>query len=233
MIEELFINLSRAVEGAPLIALGAALVWGILSILLSPCHLASIPLIVGFISEQGAVSTRRAFWTSTLFAVGILITIAVIGAITAAAGRMLGDVGRYGNYFVAVIFFVVGLHLLGVIPLPFSGPGAVGMKRKGMLAALILGLVFGIALGPCTFAYMAPMLGVTFKLAETAPLYGAALLLAYGIGHCAVIVLAGTFTDLVQKFLNWNENSKAVGRIKGVCGVLVLLGGFWMIYTAP
>ncbi|MCX6866321.1 MAG: hypothetical protein NTV46_08930, partial [Verrucomicrobia bacterium] len=83
---------------------------------------------------QGPVTTRRAFWTSTLFAVGILVTIAAIGAITAGAGRMLGDVGRYGNYFVALIFFVVGLHLLGVIPLPFSGPGQVGMKRKGMLA---------------------------------------------------------------------------------------------------
>ena len=102
-----------------------------------------------------------------------------------------------------------------------------------MLAAFILGLVFGVALGPCTFAYMAPMLGVTFQLAKTAPLYGAALLLAYGIGHCAVIVLAGTFTEVVQKFLNWNENSKAVGRIKGVCGVLVVFGGIWMIYTAP
>jgi len=233
MIEELFTSLSRSVEGAPLIALGAAVVWGILSIVLSPCHLASIPLIVGFISEQGTVTTRRAFWTSTLFAVGILVTIAVIGALTAGAGRMLGDVGRYGNYFVAVIFFVTGLHLLGVTPLPFSGAGAVGMKRKGMLAALILGLVFGVALGPCTFAYMAPMLAVTFKLAKTEPLYGAALLLAYGIGHCAVIVLAGTFTEVVQKFLNWNENSKAVGRIKGVCGVLVVFGGLWMIHTAP
>jgi len=51
--------------------------------------------------------------------------------------------------------------------MPFSGPGQVGMKRKGMLAAFILGLVFGIALGPCTFAYMAPMLAVTFKVAST------------------------------------------------------------------
>jgi cytochrome c-type biogenesis protein len=233
MIEELFTHLSRAVEGAPQVALGAAVVWGVLSIVLSPCHLASIPLIVGFISEQGPVTTRRAFWTSTLFAVGILVTIAVIGALTAAAGRMLGDVGRYGNYFVAVIFFVVGLHLLGVIPLPFSGPGAVGIKRKGMLAAFALGLVFGVALGPCTFAYMAPMLAVTFKLAKTQPIYGAALLLAYGIGHCAVIVLAGTSTEVVQRFLNWNENSNAVSRLKGVCGALVVLGGFWMIHTAP
>jgi len=231
-MEELFTNLSRAVEGAPAIALGASFVWGILSIILSPCHLASIPLIVGFISVQGAVTTRRAFWTSTLFAVGILVTIAAIGAVTAAAGRMMGDVGRYGNYFVALIFFAVGLHLLGVIPMPFSGPGQVGMKRKGFLAAFILGLVFGIALGPCTFAFMAPMLGVTFKLAETNPVYGASLLLAYGVGHCSVIVLAGTFTKVVQRFLNWNEQSMGVTVVKLVCGVLVLLGGVYLIYLA-
>ena len=231
-MEQLFTNLSHAVEGAPLIALTASVVWGILSIILSPCHLASIPLIVGFISEQGHVTARRAFWTSTLFAVGILITIAVIGVITAAAGRMMGDVGRYGNYFVALIFFAVGLHLLGVIPMPFSGPGQVGMRRKGLLAAFILGLVFGIALGPCTFAYMAPMLAVTFKLAKSAPLYGASLLLAYGVGHCAVIVVAGTSTELVQRFLNWNEHSKGVTIVKCICGALVLIAGLYLLWSA-
>jgi cytochrome c-type biogenesis protein len=232
-MEQLFTNLSHAVEGAPLIALTASFIWGIFSIILSPCHLASIPLIVGFISEQGQVTTRRAFWTATLFSVGILITIAAIGVITAAAGRMMGDVGRYGNYFVALIFFVVGLHLVGVIPLNFSGAGPVGMKRKGLLAALILGLVFGIALGPCTFAYMAPMLAVTFKLAGEAPVYSAALLLAYGIGHCGVIVVAGTSTELVERWLKWNEQSKGVAVLKVVCGILVMLGGVWLIYTAP
>ena len=120
-MEKLFTTLTHAVEGTPAIALGAAFLWGILSILLSPCHLASIPLIVGFIDEQGRMSTRRAFAISTLFAVGILITIAAIGAITAAAGRMMGDVGRYGNYFVAAIFFLVGLHLLDVIPAALVG----------------------------------------------------------------------------------------------------------------
>lgn len=232
-MEQLFTSLSHAVEGAALVALGAAIVWGILSIILSPCHLASIPLIVGFITGQGRVSTGRAFSTATLFSVGILVTIAAIGVITAAAGRMLGDVGRWGNYFVAAIFFIVGLHLLGVIPMPWSGPGQVNMKRKGLLAAFILGLVFGIALGPCTFAFMAPMLAVTFRLAETNPFYGASLLLAYGLGHCSVIVLAGTFTEVVQKFLNWNEKSKGVTIVKYICGVLVILGGVWLIYSAP
>jgi cytochrome c-type biogenesis protein len=232
-MQELFTQLTHAVEGAWLIAVAASFLWGVLSILLSPCHLASIPLIVGFIDEQGRISTKRAFIISLLFAVGILITIAGIGAITAAAGRMMGDVGKYGNYFVALIFFVVGLHLLDVIPNPFSGPGQVGMKRKGLLAAFILGLVFGIALGPCTFAYMAPMLGVTFKLASTNLVYGIVLLLLYGIGHCSVIVFAGTFTEVVQRYMNWNEKSKGAVIIKKICGILVILGGIWLIYTAP
>ena len=233
MIQALFTHLSRAIEGGPAVALSAALVWGILSIVLSPCHLASIPLIVGFIDEQGTISAKRAFQISLLFSLGILITIGLIGAATAMAGRMLGDVGRFGNYFVAAIFFLVGLHLLGVIPLPFTGPGQVHMKKRGRLAAFLLGLVFGVALGPCTFAYMAPMLAVTFQLAADRMAYGILLLLAYGVGHCAVIVLAGTFTESVQHYLNWNEASKGANILKKICGVLVLLGGLWMIYTAP
>jgi len=101
-----------------------------------------------------------------------------------------------------------------------------------LLAAFILGLVFGIALGPCTFAYMAPMLGVTWKLAATNMGYGVLLLAVYGVGHCSVIVLAGTSTELVQRYLNWNEKSKGAVIVKKVCGVLVLLGGLYLIYIA-
>lgn len=224
--------LTRAIESTPLVAVSGAFVWGILSVLLSPCHLASIPLIVGFVEGQGSISTRRAFSISSLFAIGILITIGVIGAVTAAMGRMLGDVGRYVNYFVALIFFVVGLHLLGVIGMPWSGPGQVGMKGKGMLAAFVLGLVFGIAIGPCTFAFMAPVLGVTFKLASTKLLYGIWLLAIYGAGHCCVIVLAGTCTGFVQRYMNWNEKSKGTIIVKRICGILVLLAGLYLIYIA-
>jgi len=231
-MQQLFTQLTHAVEGTAFLAVGASFIWGVLSILLSPCHLASIPLIVGFIDQQGKMSTKRALLISSLFAIGILITIAGIGAITAAAGRILGDIGKFGNYFVAIIFFVVGLILLDVIPMPFSGPGQIGMKRKGMLAAFILGLVFGIALGPCTFAYMAPMLGVTFKLASINVFYGAFLLIVYGLGHCSVIVFAGTCTELVQRYMNWNEKSKGAVILKRICGVLVLLGGLYLIFIA-
>jgi cytochrome c-type biogenesis protein len=232
-MEDLFTNLTRAVEGSSGIAMGAAFVWGVLSVLLSPCHLASIPLIVGFIDGQGRISARRALWISTLFSVGILITIAAIGAVTAAAGRMLGDVGRWGNYGVAAIFFIVGLHMVGVIPMPWSGPGNVGIQRRGPMAAFLLGLIFGVALGPCTFAFMAPMLAVTFKLASTSLAYGIALLAIYGAGHCSVIVIAGTSAGWVQRYLNWNESSRGAVIVKRICGAMILLAGLYLIYTAP
>ena len=230
-MSELFGGLSGAVQGAWPLALGAAFLWGVLSIVLSPCHLASIPLIVAFIGGQGQTSTRRAAALASLFSLGILVTIAAIGVATAALGRMLGDVGKLGTYIVAAVFLIVGLHLIGVIPLP-GGPARVGMARRGALGALLLGLIFGIALGPCTFAYLAPMLAVTLSAGSISLLFGSLLLLAYGIGHTAVIALAGTFTQLVQRTLDWNERSRTLGIIRRICGALIILAGFYLLALA-
>jgi cytochrome c-type biogenesis protein len=80
---------------------------------------------------------------------------------------------------------------------------------------------------------MAPMLAITFRLASTSFLYGVFLLLAYGVGHCSVIVGAGTFSEAVQHYLNWKERSKGAVILKRACGFLVLVGGIWLIWTAP
>ena len=232
MLQQLFTSLTDGMEGTWYVALALSFAWGILSVVLSPCHLASIPLIVGFIDGQGRLTTGRAFGISFLFSIGILITIAVIGVITSLAGKMIGEVGSWANYLVAAVFFIFGLHLLEVFELPFSGPGQVGYKGKGMLAAFVLGLVFGVALGPCTFAFMAPVLGVVLQHGSDNMIYAAMLMMLYGIGHCMVIVLAGTFSTAVQKYLNWNEKSKGTIILRKACGVLVLIAGLWMVYIA-
>ncbi len=233
MIRTILGWLSNSLQSTPALALAGSFTWGILSILLSPCHLASIPLIVGFIDSQGRISTKRAFVIAALFSLGILITIALIGLITGLAGRMLGDIGTYGNYVVAAIFFAIGLHFMEVITLSFPGKTAQPkFRRKGALAGFMLGLLFGIALGPCTFAYMAPMVAITFKIAATQLIYGAVLLAVYGAGHCSVIALAGTFTEVVQHYLNWNEKSRGAIVLKKVCGLLVILGGIYLIWCA-
>lgn len=231
MIEELFTILYNAMMGSMWLAFFASFVWGILSILLSPCHLSSIPLVVGYIASQGKISVGRTFNISLVFSLGILVTIGLIGIITASLGRLMGDVGVYGNYFVAVIFFIVGLYLLDIIKIDWNSSGLRKTKKKGLLAALVLGLLFGIALGPCTFAYMAPVLGIVFQTAQTNYLIAFLYLLAFGVGHCSVIVGAGSLTGKVQKYLDWSEDSKVILWIKRVCGFLVILGGIYLIFS--
>lgn len=230
MLLGLFEWLTVAVSSPSGLAILAALIWGILSIILSPCHLASLPLIIGFVDGQGKISTWRAFLISLLFSTGILLSIAVIGLVTGLMGRIMGDIGGWSNYFVAAVFIFVGLTLLDIIPFPSFGLGNQPVyQKKGMLAAFILGLIFGLALGPCTFAYMAPILAIVFNLSSANLLFGLVLITAYAIGHCSVIVLAGTSTEVVQHYLNWNERSRGTVIVKRVCGVLVILGGIYLI----
>lgn len=230
-MDAIFIWLSDAMRGAPWLAVLAAAGWGVASLVLSPCHLASIPLIVGFIAERKDTTPWQAFGYALLFALGILVSIAAVGGATAAAGRMLGDVGPWANYAVAAVLVAVGLHLLGILPLPWER-GLSLPRYHGKVAALLLGLVFGVALGPCTFAYLAPVLGVILCVARTQPVFAALLLLAFGIGHCALIVLAGASTEKVQRVLDWNDSSRGAVWMRRVCGLFVLGGAAWLIFTA-
>jgi cytochrome c-type biogenesis protein len=232
-MESLFTTLTEALYGSFSLALLASFAWGVMSILLSPCHLSSIPLIIGFLTSKSEKKTSRGLLLAFIFAVGILLTIAVIGIITAALGRIMGDVGVYGKYAVAIIFIVVGLYLMDIIRLPDTGVHLRPLKaRSAFWSAFGLGLIFGIALGPCTFAFMAPVLGVVFQVSNTNVIAAAALLLSFGLGHCAVIVVAGGFASRVQSYLDWTNRSKIVLWIKRIAGFLVILGGIYAFYSA-
>ena len=229
MVDSLFTWLTGLVESTFLLALLGAFLWGVLSILLSPCHLSSIPLVVGYISHQEVKSTKRAFHTALAFSLGILLTIGLIGLVTALLGRMMGDIGKWGNYLVAVVFFLVGLYLMEILRFDLPGVGHLKFQKRGVWAAFVLGLIFGIALGPCTFAFMAPVLAITLFSPSSGFVKDFLLLAVYGFGHCLVIVLAGTFTEIIRKYLNWNEKSKGTLIVKRICGVLVIIAGIYML----
>jgi cytochrome c-type biogenesis protein len=231
-MDTVFSTLSHAVEGQPAVALAAAFAWGVASLLLSPCHLASIPLVVGFVNGQRVATPARGAAIAALFSLGLFTTIGVIGGVTAAAGRLMGQVGSWANYAVAGVFFVVGLSLLDVLPLGWSVPDSARFRGRGLLAAFALGLIFGVALGPCTFAYMAPMLGVTFAVSGSQAWYGMVLIAAYGIGHCSIIVFAGASTSWVGRYLRWTDASRGAAYLRYASGALVLAGGLYLVYTA-
>ena len=228
-MESLFKFLTDALTLNLFAAMAASFVWGVLSIVLSPCHLSSIPLIVAYISGDKSQDTRRAALTAGFFAFGILLSIGVIGGVTALLGRIAGDIGTIGNYAVALVFLVFGLHLMDIIPLPFNAIAITNRRARGLVPALIMGLVFGLALGPCTFAFLAPVLGIVFNISDQNPLYGTALILLFGIGHSLVIVVAGTSIQGVQKLLNLNNRTSTLTWLRRVCGILVVLGGLYLI----
>ena len=232
-MDSLFTSLTEALYGSFSLAFIASFAWGVLSILLSPCHLSSIPLIIGFLTAQREKKTSRGLLLALIFAVGILFTIIIIGIITAALGRIMGDVGPYGKYAIAVVFIVVGLYLMDIIRLPDTGVKLQPFGIKSVFfSAFSLGLIFGIALGPCTFAFMAPVLGVVFQMSSTNSIAGGMLLLSFGLGHCSVIVAAGGLTSRVQAYLDWTNRSSVVLWIKRVAGFLIILGGIYTFYTS-
>lgn len=230
MIETFFTWLNHLTEQGHGLAFLGAFLWGIGSIVLSPCHLASIPLVVAYVNRGHALNTKRAFWLSCLFSLGIFLSILCIGFITALFGQMVGDIGPWGKYIVAAVFLIFGLVLLEVISLPWSGANMANNSKTGAWGAVVLGLIFGAAVGPCTFAYMAPILAIVFKQAGPNFLYSAMLILLYSIGNCGVIILAGTVGARLQKFLNWDQKTHITGYIRKLCGVILILVGLCLLW---
>lgn len=224
-------QLGAAVQGAPLTAMLAAFVWGILSIILSPCHLAGIPLIIGYINRQKVETTTRAVLLSLLFALGILVSILIIGIITAMAGRILGDLGPLPYYLVAGVFILFGLYLSGVIPMNCFLVNRLVPANGSRRGAVLLGLILGVGLGPCTFVFIAPMLGMTLTLSAADQAFGFLLLGIFAMSHCLFLVLAGTSARFINFFLRWNELSLSAYIIRITCALLLVAGGVYLIFT--
>jgi cytochrome c-type biogenesis protein len=233
MLEDIFTWLTLAMNERFAVALAASFGWGIVSVLLSPCHLASIPLVIGYLSAQGEHGQKRPLFLSFAFAFGILASIAAVGIVTALLGRMIGDVGSWGNIIVAGVFFAVGLYLMELVNIPWGGLLTQTPTAHGWTGALLLGFLFGIGLGPCTFAFLAPVLGLVFTLAVTSPVQALGLLSAFGLGHCSVIVFAGGTATMVQRYLKWTANSSGARIVKKSAGALVFLAGIYFLLTIP
>lgn len=205
-------------QGLLLGGLGCFL-WGMVSVLFSPCHLASIPLIVSYVAGQNQiVAGRKAILYAVSFTLGLFVTIAAIGFICALLGRMLGDVGPYMSIVVGAILVWVSLDILGIAKCSMSNGLLAKIKVKGVLGAFVLGLAYGILSGSCTFGFIAPILAII--TVQQKIFTGIVFILLFGLGHCIPIVLAGSSTALVQQFLAnsaWQRGSALFRKLAGIC----------------
>jgi len=232
MLDSFFLTVNEWMVGGSLLAAAGCLLWGMVSVLFSPCHLASIPLIVAYVGgQQKALVPRQAAGYAVAFSTGLFITIAVIGAICALLGRMLGDIGNYWQVLIGAVLIWVALGMLGVEKCTLSGSRLYRLNFKGLSGALALGLGYGVLSGSCTFGFIAPILAIITVQQEVAT--GILFILLFAVGHCLPIAVAGSSTAVVRRLV---ENStwqgagtwfrKAAGAVICLLGVYFILNPF-------
>jgi cytochrome c-type biogenesis protein len=228
MLENFFITVNVWMTGPNVPAALGSFLWGAVSVLFSPCHLASIPLVVAYVAgQETAVEPWRAGGYAAAFASGLFITIAVIGVVCAGLGRMLGDVGDWWQVLVGAILIWVALGMLGVSACTISGSLLYRLNLRGFHGAFGLGLAYGLLSGSCTFGFIAPILAIV--TIQQKVLTGIAMVVLFALGHCLPIVVAGSSTAFVRRL---SENSSWQGAglwFRRGSGIAIALLGLYFI----
>ena len=227
-MDELFLQVNAwIISGTYLAALGC-FVWGMISVLLSPCHLASIPLIVAYVGGQDEIiKGRQAAVYAALFSTGLFITIVIVGIICAMLGRMLGDVGPYWTIVIGVILLWISADMLGIAKCTMPGSIMGKLQIKGVLGAFFLGLAYGVLSGSCTFGFVAPILAIITVQKEVAT--GVILILLFAIGHCLPIAIAGSSTATVKRLMGNSAFGRSSIWFRKGAGVLIAGLGCYFI----
>ena len=194
-----------------------------------PCNVAMIPLVMAFVGGQRDVGRGRSLALSAAFALGLASTLMALGVIAAVVGGLIGGSSRIWYYVVAAVCIVMGAQWLGIIALPMPDSAARLRQRitqRGVWGALLLGLVSGLVASGCATPALAAIL--TLVMSKGAILYGASLLLFYGLGRGVPIILIGTFTGALKAVPRIMRLSAHVERASGALMIGVGLYLLWI-----
>ncbi len=220
-------TLGQVMQTRPILAYGASYMGGVVATA-SPCILASIPLVIGFVGGYARGSKKQAFFYSLTFVLGLALIMSVLGAMAALMGTLFGQVGAYWYFVVAVILMLMGLQLSGLINLKLGGNAQRFLpQRSGLIGALILGMLFGLVLAPCATPVLAVILTLAAVKGEV--VYGSSLLFAYALGQGTLVILAGTFTGVIESFLQ-SKGAKFGTIMQQVAGFLIFFVGAYIFF---
>lgn len=213
----------------PLAAFGLVFLAGVISSA-SPCALATVPLVVGYVGGQVTQDRRKAFLYSLAFVIGLATTFTALGAAAALLGRLMGTLG--GPWFIGLglLAMAMGLHLMGWLPLRMPGSLNWRPQASGAWGALLLGAAFGIVSSPCATPVLVALLGLVATQGEIA--YGVSLLFVYALGHCLLMLAAGTFTGLVSAWAQSRGLTVLSVALRWLLGLLLVATGGYLFWLA-
>jgi cytochrome c-type biogenesis protein len=218
------------------VTLGLVFLGGLLTSL-GPCSLSLLPVTLAYLAGFGSSGTLPSTapgamampWRRSLsFCAGIVVSLVLLGFSSSLLGRLYGQIPEGVSLVVAVVAVVMGLHLLGLMPLRLpAGPDPERWRRSvpAPLAPLAAGLAFGLAATPCTTPVLAVLLA---WMAQTGrPLAGMLLLTCFGAGQVLPLLLAGTMAASLPALLQLRLLGRWIPPISGV--VLVTTGALTLV----
>ena len=226
-MESILNQLSQSFTENPLLAYLGVFLGGIISSS-SPCVLATIPLVIGYVGGYSEGNRRKALLYSLVFILGLSFTFTVLGAIASLIGGLFGAISRTWYFIIGIVAIAIGLHLIGIYSLNIHTPVHLQPKRRGIIGALFLGVLFGIVSSPCATPVLALILAFVASKGEV--IYGTSLLFVYAIGHCALIFLAGTAAGFVENFVQSKGITNITNWSKRAGGAIVSLVGIYLFY---
>ncbi len=224
-------------HGGLITAFGIAFVGGLVAGF-GPCVLPMLPAVFGYVTgmvahhpeETPRSMVARALVLSAVFVLGMSAVFAAIGAIAGLVGHAL-ILGAGAYYALAALCAVIALQMFGVIDLPLDRFNALlpmrRPERRGLLGALVFGMLFGLVASPCSTPILAAI--ATIAAATGSAGRGAAFLFVYGLGRGVPLMVLGVASGSLGLMRKVAKVAPVVTKLGGV-GMLVAAA--YLIWTA-
>ena len=199
----------------------------------SPCSLAMLPIIIGYVGGYNNEKPAKTLLQMFMFVIGTAIVFSVIGIICAVTGKVFAAfAGGYFGIILAAIVLVMGLKLVGI--LDFDLPVLIKEMPKSeghniYLYPVLLGMVFALAGTPCSTPILAAIMAFASLSANL--VQAIIMLFLFALGQGLILILAGFLTSRLKSWKNFYKISDVLLRLSGVLLILASLYIFYKIFS--
>lgn len=215
-----------------LIMLAVSFLGGLLASI-SPCSLAMLPIIIGYVGGYSNENPAKIFLQMLFFVLGSSIVFATLGIICAVTGKVFVSFAPvYFILLLASLLMVMGLNVIGI--LDFNMPVLIKQMPQStgknmVLFPILIGAVFAIAGTPCSTPILAGIMA--FASMSTNILDAVLMLFMFSLGQGLILIIAGVFTSSLKGFKNFAHISEILLKLSGVLLILSALYIYYKIFS--
>lgn len=204
-----------------ILAFGAGLITSF-----TPCSLTSVSLVIGYVGGY-TKEKKKAFKYSLVFSLGITITFTALGVIATLLGKMLSGTGKWFYIVLGVLMLIMTFQTWELINI-FPNRNVSTKVKKGYIGAFLLGMLGAVFSTPCSTPVLVAILALVSSSGNI--ISGIFMLLLYSIGHCLILVIAGSSVGWVNELSSSTKFNKLSKIIKIILGFLLLFLAYYMFY---